>query len=113
MGISTHVLDIARGRPAAGIPATLDSQRSDGTWERAGEGVTNDDGRIKPLLPESLPLVAGTYRIRFDVDTYLVKFHRKAFFPSVTLEFRVENPAEHFHVPLLLSPYGFSTYRGS
>lgn len=113
MGISTHVLDIARGRPAAGIPVTLETMEPDGTWRRAGDGTTNDDGRVKPLLPESATFVAGLFRIRFDVDSYLQKFHGKSFYPSVTIDFRVENPAEHFHVPLLLSPFGFSTYRGS
>jgi 5-hydroxyisourate hydrolase len=113
MGISTHILDVARGKPAAGVAVVLERQRGDGGWARVGDGVTNDDGRVKSLLPDGVALEAGVHRLSFAVEAYIAKAHGKGFYPEVTIAFRVENPAEHFHVPLLLSPYGYSTYRGS
>jgi 5-hydroxyisourate hydrolase len=101
MGISTHVLDTAKGRPAAGVAITLESDR--GVIAR---GVTNGDGRLK--LTDDPP-EAGTYRITFDTGSYVPD----GFFPRVVIEFIVREGATHYHVPLLLSPYGYSTYRGS
>jgi 5-hydroxyisourate hydrolase len=101
MGISTHVLDTAKGRPAAGVGITLEGDR--GVIAR---GVTDADGRLK-LIDD--PPAAGTYRITFDTGGY----DANGFFPRVVIEFRVFGGAEHYHVPLLLSPFGYSTYRGS
>ena len=101
MGISTHVLDTAKGQPAAGIAITLENDR--GVIAR---GVTNADGRLKLIddAPE-----AGTYRITFDTGAY----DSNGFFPRVVIEFVVRGGAQNYHVPLLLSPFGYSTYRGS
>lgn len=108
MRITTHVLDTARGRPAAGVPVVLErAERL--TWVEVGRGATDDDGRCKTLTPEGA-LRAGTWRLRFDTGAYL---GAGAFFPEVQIAFVVQDPAQHFHVPLLLSPYGYSTYRGS
>src|SRR5262249_2292473 len=104
-----HVLDTSRGRPAAGVPVTLERRESNGEWSRIGEGRTDDDGRLRTLL-DGLPSHAGTYRLTFDTKTYLGE---SAFFPSVTIVFEVNDAAQHYHVPLLLSPFGYSTYRGS
>lgn len=112
MGISTHILDTTRGRPATDVAVTLESRDAEGNWRLAGGGRTDADGRIKSLLGDA-PLVAGTYRISFAVEPYLSLHHDGGFYPEVTITFRVVNPAEHFHVPLLLNPFGFSTYRGS
>jgi 5-hydroxyisourate hydrolase len=101
MGISTHVLDTAKGHPAAGVAITLEDDR--GVIAR---GVTNADGRLK-LIDD--PPAAGTYRITFDT----VGYDPNGFFPRVVIEFRVTGGAQHYHVPLLLSPFGYSTYRGS
>jgi 5-hydroxyisourate hydrolase len=106
--ITTHVLDTAAGRPAAGISTVLDILGSDGvTWNLLGQGVTDADGRIRSFLAEGAALLPGLYRIRFDTS------RQSRFFPEVTIEFRVDDPEQRYHVPLLLSPYGYSTYRGS
>ena len=102
--LSTHVLDTSQGRPAAGVRITLES--ADG--ERLAEGTTDADGRISPLGPESL--APGDYRVRFDTGGYL---GADAFYPEVVVCFHVGAREEHYHVPLLLSPFGYSTYRGS
>ena len=99
-GITTHVLDTAKGRPAAGVRLVL--RRAD---ETLFEGVTDQDGRAR--LTEHA--AAGTYRLTFDTGGY----NPDGFFPEVTIVFTVEGPGPHYHVPLLLSPFGYSTYRGS
>jgi 5-hydroxyisourate hydrolase len=104
MGISTHVLDTAKGKPAAGVAITLEIDR--GGWTAIARGVTNDDGRLK-LVEE--PPESAIYRLTFDTGAY----DSSGFFPRVTIEFAVRGGAQHYHVPLLLSPYGYSTYRGS
>jgi len=108
--ITTHVLDTARGRPATGIPVTLHIQ-SGGTWKELGRGITNQDGRITDLLRES-SLKAGRYRLTFATNKYLAQ-SGKPFFPEVEIVFEVHDPSQHYHVPLLLCPYGYSTYRGN
>jgi 5-hydroxyisourate hydrolase len=106
--ITTHVLDTAAGRPAAGISVVLEMLVPDGhTWQVLGLGVTDADGRIRTLLADGHKLSPGLYRIRFDTS------EQSLFFPEVLIEFRVDDPSQHYHVPLLLSPYGYSTYRGS
>ena len=112
MGISTHILDTSRGRPASGVGIHLERQEGE-HFVRVGGGVTNDDGRVPVLLGDEFTLEPGTYRARFLVDTYFKGLGVAAFYPSVTIEFVVVNPSEHFHVPLLLQPFGYSTYRGS
>jgi len=115
MGISTHILDTSRGKPAAGVQVTLEARAPDGsTWTPVGEGVTDTDGRVKSLLPagKTAPDV-GTYRVRFAVGDYYASRDETGFYPSVSIEFLVRAPEEHYHVPLLLNPYGYSTYRGS
>jgi 5-hydroxyisourate hydrolase len=110
MGISTHILDTSRGRPAEGVQVVL-SMMSSGAWSEVARGVTNADGRVKPLL-DQIPS-AGTFRLMFEVASYFAKLSVDSFYPLVTIDFVVKTPAEHHHVPLLLNPFGFSTYRGS
>jgi 5-hydroxyisourate hydrolase len=105
--ISTHVLDTSLGRPATGVAVTLE-QGPD--WTEVGSGRTGDDGRIAEL---GSPRARGDYRLRFDTGAYFGTAGAAAFFPEVTVQFTVERPEEHHHVPLLLSPFGYSTYRGS
>jgi 5-hydroxyisourate hydrolase len=109
-GISTHVLDTAAGVPAAGVPVSLEVRRGE-TWEPAGAGVTDEDGRVGDLL--SGATAAGTYRIAFDTGAYFAARGERGFYPEVTVVFEVTEAGAHHHVPLLLSPFGYSTYRGS
>lgn len=110
--ITTHVLDTSRGRPAAGVPVTLEIE-SAGGWKLLGKGTTNADGRVSDLLGDEVVLSAGVYRLIFDTGTYFAKQNEASFYPLVTVVFRIDNPGQHYHVPLLLSPFGYSTYRGS
>lgn len=108
--ITTHVLDTGTGRPAVGVSARLERQTPDG-WQKLAEGTTDDDGRITSLGPEALE--AGTYRIDFETGSYFAAANTETFFPSVSLIFELTDPAQHYHVPLLISPFAYSTYRGS
>jgi 5-hydroxyisourate hydrolase len=103
--VSTHVLDAGSGRPAAGVPVVLERQTDTG-WDLVAQRVTDADGRVADLAAET---GAGVHRLRFDVDAYAPG----GFFPEVTIAFRITDPAGHHHVPLLLSPFAYSTYRGS
>ena len=105
--VSTHILDTARGAPAAGVRATLEAQVSE-EWKPLGEGSTDHDGRIPSFLTKDVTLAPGVYRLRFDTGAY-----QGGFFPEVIVVFLIDNPSQHYHVPLLLSPYSYSTYRGS
>jgi hydroxyisourate hydrolase len=109
-GITTHVLDTSTGVPASGVPVALESRRGD-AWQQVGSGVTDDDGRLAGLSPDGVG--PGTYRIRFDTAAYFAARGVRGFYPEVTVVFEVANAGEHHHVPLLLSPFGYSTYRGS
>ena len=109
--ITTHVLDTARGRPAQGVPVTLE-RAENGAYTLVKRGSTDDDGREKTLTdPEGV--ATGTYRLTFDTGAYFSKLGQEAFFPEAQVTFVVRNATDHFHVPLLLAPFGFSTYRGS
>lgn len=112
--ISTHVLDLANGRPAAGVPVTLERKNGDEVlgYTRIGTALTDADGRVKALLPEGT-LEAGTYRITFDTGAYFARLGVVGFYPEASIVFVVQDREAHYHVPLLLSPFGFSTYRGS
>jgi len=110
--ITTHVLDLGLGRPAAGIAVSLEL-RQQSAWTTVARGVTDSNGRLTTLT-ENVAIEPGTYRLAFDVGAY----HRNQgsatpFFPEANITFDVRNASEHYHVPLLLSPFGYSTYRGS
>jgi len=111
--ITTHVLDTAAGRPAAGVPITLEIEEG-GAWRTLGHGATDRDGRLRDLLPDGVRPAPGRYRLTFDTAAYFAACGADSFFyPAVQILFRIVRPEEHHHVPLLLSPFGFSTYRGS
>ena len=111
--LTTHVLDTARGRPAAGV--TVIVERADGGqgWTELARGITDADGRARDLLPENARLDDGVYRLRFGTGEYFRALGVKGFYPEVQIMVEIESSAGHYHIPLLLSPFGFSTYRGS
>lgn len=110
-GISTHILDTARGRPAAQVPVRLEIFAG-GSFRQIGAGLTDSDGRNRGLLGETA-LIAGRYRLTFDTAAYAAATGGAAFFPEVQIVFEISDATQHYHVPLLLSPFGYSTYRGS
>jgi 5-hydroxyisourate hydrolase len=109
-GITTHVLDTSRGCPAAGVPVLLE-RAVDSGWDPVGRGTTDADGRARDLL-RSAPGV-GRYRLTFDTGAYFRAVGEAGFYPDVSVTFEVSAGEDHYHVPLLLSPFGYSTYRGS
>ena len=113
MSITTHVLDTARGKPADGVPIVLEHRDAKGKWLELGRGTTDSDGRLRTLVPSGLALEPSTYRLTFDTADYFRAQGRDGFYPEVTISFTVRDPTQHYHVPLLLSPFGYSTYRGS
>jgi 5-hydroxyisourate hydrolase len=108
--VTTHVLDATAGRPAAGVEATLERHTGSG-WQPVADGHTDEDGRISDLGPDDLP--TGIYRVTFAVARYFSERGQPTFYPEVVIPFTLDDPAAHYHVPLLLSPYAYSTYRGS
>ena len=109
--ITTHILDISLGRPARGVPVVLEI-RSTG-WEFLGQGETDTDGRVRDLVPEDHLLSEGVYRLTFDTASYFASQKVESFYPEVSVVFSLRDATQHYHVPLLLSRYGYSTYRGS
>jgi 5-hydroxyisourate hydrolase len=110
--ITTHVLDTAAGQPAAGVAVVLKRLGDDGRWHQIAEGVTNDDGRLTTLLAKD-GLAEGRYRLSYATGDYFQSRAQTPFYPQVSVEFQVADAKEHYHIPLLLSPFGYSTYRGS
>lgn len=110
--ITTHVLDTARGQPAHGVRVTLDARHGDG-WRPLGSAHTDADGRIQTLLPADAVLTSGVYRLTFDTASYFAAQTIATFYPEVVVVFQVDAGQGHFHVPLLISPFGYTTYRGS
>lgn len=111
MSLSTHVLDTAGGQPAIGVDVLCEAVR-DGAWTEVARGTTNEDGRIATLL-DSPSMTAGPHRLVFDTGSWFAGQGQATFWLDIVVAFEVADPAEHHHVPLLLSPYGYSTYRGS
>ena len=110
--ISTHILDTAKGAPASGIVVALKRTSTQGrSWDSVGSGITNENGRIASLLDASETLQQGTYELIFHVGDYFEA--KEHFYPEIAVQFLVHDPSAHYHVPLLLSPYGYTTYRGS
>ena len=108
--ITTHVLDTSRGRPAVGMPVVLE-RAVDSGWQPVGRGTTDADGRVRDLITATPE--AGRYRLSFDTDAYFRAVGEAGFYPEVAVTFVVGHGEERYHVPLLLSPFGYSTYRGS
>ena len=109
--VTTHVLDTSRGKPAWGIPVILYKQVAD-DWIEVARGITNKDGRITNLLPEGSELPYAIYKMKFDTLHHFDAIDVETFYPTVEITFSIKTN-EHYHIPLLISPYGYSTYRGS
>ena len=113
-GLTTHVLDTSREGPAEGVTVTLQRIDDDGTRETLAEGTTNHDGRLEDPLLTAEATEPGTYELTFDVGTYYEEGPTdSSFLETVPVRFVIDDPDEHYHVPLLLSPGGYTTYRGS
>ena len=109
--VSTHVLEVHRGRPAQGVPVKLERKSRD-SFSVLKQGTTDSDGRVKDLVPDG-QLEPGTYRVTFDTETYFASQNLEGFYPEAAIVFVVRDANSHYHVPLLLSAHGYSTYRGS
>jgi len=113
MGISTHVLDVEMGRPAAGVAVRLEFSADGGVgWSRVRDGVTDGDGRCRTLVPDGEMAGVGTYRVRFATAAFYTETGREGLYPYVEIVFAVRDE-RHYHIPLLLTANGYSTYRGS
>jgi 5-hydroxyisourate hydrolase len=111
VNISTHVLDTMRGTPAAGLDVALSRREPNGNWKPIGQGVTDSDGRVRELAEDELE--PGEYRLEFATQPYFERSGLSAFYPQVIVVFNLEDSGGHLHVPLLLSPFGYTTYRGT
>ncbi|RKP06628.1 hydroxyisourate hydrolase [Thamnocephalis sphaerospora] len=123
--ITSHVLDTGRGRPAKGVPVTLEyadaaaasstsgAKKNDIVWSLLGRSETNEDGRCPQLMSAEHQLKPGLYRVTFNTKAYYTKHGEQCFYPYVQVVFELTQPEDHYHIPLLLSPYSYSTYRGS
>ncbi|PHS18251.1 MAG: hydroxyisourate hydrolase [Kangiella sp.] len=110
--ITTHILDTSEGKPAVGVSVELFEQK-DNQWSQLAKGVTNTDGRVAGLLSEDKVLDAGVYKMNFNTGEYFSANKKKGFYPYVDIVFELEGDGSHYHIPLLLSAFGYSTYRGS
>ena len=113
MSISTHILDTAIGRPAANVPVALARAGEENRWAILARTITDADGRCRPLLPDTMPMTPGMYAIRFDTEAYYAAQGIKGLYPYVEITFVVEAGQVHYHIPLLLTANGYTTYRGS
>lgn len=111
--ITTHVLDITRGAPGVGVKVVLEVYTASKEWKELARGETNSDGRIMDLLDDHTKLSAGTYRLTYLTAAYYHSVGVDGFYPHIPVVFELKDPITHYHVPLLLSPFGYSTYRGS
>ncbi len=110
--ITAHILDTTRGLPAQNVPIALFAQQA-GDWQELASGVTNSDGRIVGLLADNVKLPAGVYRMHFATAVYFKANNEAGFYPYIEIVFEIDESGSHYHIPLLLTGYGYSTYRGS
>ena len=110
---ATGAMCPARGAPASRVAVSLEVQNTDESWTELSHAWTDADGRVKPFFLVDRPVSVGTYRLVFDTELYFTSLSAGCFYPQVTVVFNVDDGSQHYHVPLLLSPYSYSTYRGS
>jgi len=111
--ITSHILDTSLGRPAANVAITLSQQINNHDWELLGSAATNADGRVSDFLGTDNSLPAGIYKLTFQLSDYYAKLKCESFYPYAEVVFEIAGDGQHYHVPLLLNPFGYSTYRGS
>ena len=111
--ITTHVLDLSLGKPGAGIAVVLEQRTHSAGWQAVAEGITDANGRVNDLLSANQAFHPGHYRLSFETGPYFLMQELECFFPQVIITFVVKDSSQHYHVPLLLSSFGYSTYRGS
>jgi 5-hydroxyisourate hydrolase len=111
--VSTHVLDVARGKPAEHMPVKLERRGASGAWQVIAQSQTDADGRCAQLLPENMEFGPGVYRMIFDTASYQSAERVETLYPEIKITFQVREGDAHFHLPLLLSPHGYTTYRGT
>ena len=110
--LSVHVLNLENGLPSADVEVVLEKS-SGNKWLKLNQQVTGPNGRITALFPENQPLTQGIYKVTFKTGDWFKKNNQSTFFPEVPVIFKVDGSVSHYHIPLLLSPYGYSTYRGN
>lgn len=110
--ITTHILDLSSGKPAAGVRVVL-ATIEDGIRTKVGAGVTDAEGRLRDLVPKAKKLDAGTWELTFETGPYFTARGAQPFHPRIAVMVEITDPAQDYHVPLLISPYGYTTYRGS
>lgn len=110
--LSVHVLNLQDGLPSSEVKVSLEEQKN-GKWVQLSQATTNEQGRIPALYPEGKKLEKGMYKVTFKTGDWFTAHKQKSFFPEVPVIFEVDGSVEHYHIPLLLSPYGYSTYRGN
>jgi 5-hydroxyisourate hydrolase len=111
--ITSHILDTTVGRPAEGVSVLLENETAPQTWVPVGDAVSDAEGRVANMVPASLTLRAGKYRLSFDTGPYYAAKNLRAFYPEVYVIFHVHDPEQHYHLPLLISRFGYTTYRGT
>lgn len=111
--ITSHVLDTTRGKPAAGITVVVEVSKAPDRWAELARSVTNSDGRINRFTPDLTPFSPGLYRLRFLTAAYFTAQGTHGFYPEIDVTVQIDDPAQHYHIPLLLSAFGYTTYRGS
>jgi 5-hydroxyisourate hydrolase len=110
--LSVHVLNLETGLPSAGVKVTLEEQK-EGKWVQLAEGETNQQGRIPALYPEDKKIENAVYKVTFKTGDWFKQHKQESFFPEVPVVFKADGSVEHYHIPLLMSSYGYSTYRGN
>jgi 5-hydroxyisourate hydrolase len=111
--ITSHVLDTARGKPAGGMTVVVEILRGPNRWTELARAVTDHDGRVARLTPDFTLIAPGVYRLRFLTAEYFQALGIRGFYPEIAVTVQIDDPAQHYHIPLLLSPFGYTTYRGS
>lgn len=112
ISITTHIIDTTSGLPGTGIPVSLDARSHSAGWQSIANGISDHDGRVNDLLSGREPFSPGHYRLVFETGPYYLLQSIDCFFPRISINFVVKDVADHYHIPLLLSPFGYSAYRG-